>query len=239
MTQEYLTREEWTNQQREAWRVSGSDLDFGAWQQKRADERREDLDRIRDAEIEAEDQVRRMARLEKATPPRYRSAVTEEPALCKWVDSLVVATGEVEVPSVLLAGPTGTGKTHAMFGALRRYVHAGGRRNVTAVTMADLYAQLRPSAQNNSEEVLSRYMNAELLALDDFGAAKGSEWVDEINYRLINHRYNNLLPTLVTSNVLPRDLRGMVGERVASRLREMCEQIVLLGNDRRQPRSAA
>ena len=42
--------------------------------------------------------------------------------------------------------------------------------------------------------------------VDDLGAAKPSEWTEEINYRLVNHRYEHMLPTIFTSNVPAREL---------------------------------
>ncbi|MER7128641.1 hypothetical protein [Streptosporangium saharense] len=41
-----------------------------------------------------------------------------------------------------------------------------------------------------------------LLLLDDLGSAKASEWTEEITYRVINHRHENLLPGVFTSNLL-------------------------------------
>ena len=102
-----------------------------------------------------------------------------------------------------------------------------------ATPAADLYARLRPRHGVDSEDVFERHAKAPVLMLDDLGAAKGTDWVEEVNYRLINHRYERMLPTLVTSNVRPRDLAGVVGERVASRLTEMATPVVLKGPDRR------
>ena len=50
--------------------------------------------------------------------------------------------------------------------------------------------------------------------LDDLGAVKTSEWIEEVNFRLVNHRYERMLPTLFTSNLLPKDLATLLGERV-------------------------
>jgi DNA replication protein DnaC len=86
----------------------------------------------------------------------------------------------------------------------------------------------------DSEEEFRRYATARLLVIDDLGAAKGSEWVEEINYRLINHRYEHKMPTLITSNLLPKELGAALGERVTSRLVEMADRVVIEGTDRRR-----
>lgn len=136
--------------------------------------------------------------------------------------------------SLLLLGPTGTGKTYEAYAAYSMLTRARVRGTVVFVTAAQLYAALRPHPGSDFERDLRRFTEAQILILDDIGAAKGSEWVDEINYRLINHRYEHVLPTMITSNVPPGQLADIVGERVFSRLTEMCVQAVLKGQDRRR-----
>ncbi|SCK62970.1 hypothetical protein YUWDRAFT_06734 [Streptomyces sp. AmelKG-D3] len=71
------------------------------------------------------------------------------------------------------------------------------------------------------------------MILDDLGAAKQSEWTEGITYRLINRRYTDLLPPLITTNPPTAALRDAVGDRVASRLAEMTTTVVLTGTARR------
>lgn len=137
-------------------------------------------------------------------------------------------------PSLLIAGPTGTGKTHQAYGAVRSLLTAGVRLRWEAATTADLYARLRPRAYHDAERDLATLSRCPLLILDDLGAAKQSEWTEEITYRLINHRYTHLLPTLLTTNLPTAALRDAVGDRVASRLAEMTTTVVLTGADRRR-----
>jgi DNA replication protein DnaC len=178
-------------------------------------------------------------------PERYREAVVTEPGVIDWIREVVaVATGGrtsqpvVAVgPSLLLLGPTGTGKTHQAFGALRALSLSGAACRWVFATAADLYAELRPRPRVDPEAEFNRYAKAGLLVVDDLGAAKGSEWTEEINYRLINHRYSHKLPTLITSNVPPKDLGTALGERVSSRLIEMTTRVVLKGSDRRREAS--
>lgn len=183
-------------------------------------------------------------RASKDIPPRYAEATVTEPEVARWVRSLADATvdsmrGYVAAvmagPSLLLLGKTGVGKTHQAYGAIRAISVSGLRCSWLATTAADVYAALRPRPGVDSEAEFLRYANARLLVLDDLGAAKASEWTEEVNYRLINHRYERTLPTIVTSNLLVRQLADAVGERVWSRLTEMCQRVVLEGNDRRRP----
>ncbi|MFF9013575.1 ATP-binding protein [Streptomyces sp. NPDC014870] len=180
-------------------------------------------------------------------PARYRYALADHPHVTAWVNEIARtgrpgpagAPGISEGPSLLIAGPTGTGKTHQAYGAIRALLAAGVRLRWEAVTAADLYARLRPRSGHDAERELQTMAKCPLLLLDDLGAAKTSEWTEELTYRLINHRYEHLRPTLITTNLPTADLRTALGDRVASRLAEMTERVILDGPDRRRARPSA
>ncbi|MGX1560918.1 ATP-binding protein [Streptomyces sp. NPDC055506] len=174
-------------------------------------------------------------------PARYRRALADHPQITAWADQIARAgrpgpsgPGIAEGPSLLIAGPTGTGKTHQAYGAVRALLTRGVRLRWEATTTADLYARLRPRAGHDAERDLQRLVRCPLLLLDDLGAAKTSEWTEELTYRLINHRYEHMLPTLITTNFPTAELRATLGDRIASRLAEMTERVILAGPDRRR-----
>jgi DNA replication protein DnaC len=169
-------------------------------------------------------------------PYRYNQATTDNPEILEWV--LGYLDNRREVPSLLLAGPTGTGKTHAAYAALRLIGESGKDPTYwRASSTAALYGDLRTRTGHDTEKAFRDYANCQLLMIDDLGAAKHSEWTEEITYRLIDHRYTQCLPSIFTTNVQIRDLAAALGERTASRLAEMTRRVVLEGVDRR--RSAA
>ncbi|MGW5352503.1 ATP-binding protein [Streptomyces sp. NPDC004031] len=180
-------------------------------------------------------------------PPRYQGAMADHPRVTAWVAEVTAASrpgpggtrGIGTGPSLLIAGPTGTGKTHQAYGAVRALLAAGVRLRWEATTAADLYAAQRPQQGNDAEQQLWRLARSPLLLLDDLGAAKQSPWTEELTYRLVNHRYNQLLPTLVTTNLPVAELRDAVGDRVASRLAEMTDRVILTGHDRRRHTAAS
>lgn len=132
---------------------------------------------------------------------------------------------------------TGTGKTHTAYAALRLYSESVQHADWKATSAAALLGDLRPAPGRDTEAALNAHINASLLLLDDLGAAKSSEWVEEVLYRIIDARYNNCLPTIFATNVAsPDELATRLGERTASRLTEMCRGhvIVLKGADRRR-----
>lgn len=185
-------------------------------------------------------------------PFHYRGAITNQPELRTWVDTLAAGAREAQAqrdapmatishgPSLLLLGPTGVGKTHAAYGAMRELAVSGVRGRWEATAAADLYAALRPRHGIDSEAEFRHYRDANLLLVDDLGAErKPTEFTEEINFRLVNHRYEHHLPTLFTSNVSGAELRERLGDRVTSRLREMCQRVSLKGDDKRRTQEAA
>ncbi|MFC9395010.1 ATP-binding protein [Streptomyces sp. NPDC057027] len=180
-------------------------------------------------------------------PARFRHALADHPQVTAWANEIARtgrpgpagAPGIAEGPSLRIVGPTGTGKTHQAYGAIRTLLAAGVRLHWQAVTAADLYARLRPRPGFDSERDLQSLMRCPLLLLDDLGAAKTSEWTEELTYRLINHRYEHLRPTLITSNLTTDALRAALGDRVSSRLAQMTERVTLEGEDRRRQKPVA
>nr|WSY57840.1 ATP-binding protein [Streptomyces sp. NBC_00886] len=179
-------------------------------------------------------------------PARYRRALADHRQITAWADQIARAgrpgptgPGIAEGPSLLIAGPTGTGKTYQAYGAVRALLTRGVRLRWEATTSADLHARLRPRAGHDGERELQTLSRSPLLLLDDLGAAKTSEWTEELTYRLINHRYECMLPTLITTNLPTAELRIALGDRVASRLAEMTERVILSGPDRRRTAPAA
>lgn len=169
--------------------------------------------------------------LRKRIPPRYQAAEVTEPAVIAWCGNLTAAAPGT-ARSLLLTGPTGAGKTWQAYGAVRRLVTAGTVDRWDALTAADLYARLRPRDGTDSEAEFERFASVPLLLLDDLGAAKDSEWTEEVTYRLVNHRSAWVLPTVFTTNLTVRTLKAALSERVFSRLAE-CDTVSLKHADRR------
>lgn len=205
-------------------------------------ERADRLISIRDAK------ERGLERIAADIPSRYLGAKLTDPTILCWVNDLIQAAGANRraMPvigkgmSLLLLGPTGTGKTYQAYAALQALSLSGMLTPWCFATAADIYAKLRPRHKVDSEEVFRGYANTRLLVIDDLGAAKSTEWTEEVNYRLINHRYEQELPTIITSNVAVPELKAAIGDRVASRLAEMTVRVTLKGEDRRRmPKDAA
>jgi len=142
-----------------------------------------------------------------------------------------------------LIGPPGIGKTHIAVAVLRRVVIEQGARGLF-YDVRDLLRVIRstynPVVRTAEMDILRPVMDAELLVLDDLGAEKPSEWVEETVNLIVNTRYNERRPTIFTTNYedLPDEaeldsLKVRVGFRLHSRLHEMCEFLEYDGGDYR------
>ena len=142
-----------------------------------------------------------------------------------------------------LIGPPGIGKTHIAVSVLRQVVLEKGARGLF-YDVRDLLRMIRstynPVVRTAEMDMLRPVMEAELLVLDDLGAEKPSEWVEETMNLIVNTRYNERRPTIFTTNYedLPDEaeldsLRVRVGFRMHSRLHEMCEFLEYDGGDYR------
>lgn len=173
-------------------------------------------------------------------PSHFTAARIDHPAVAAWTR----LWGPTTTPerSLVLTGFVGTGKTHQALGALRAAATCGRRLRFQLGTAADFYASLRPRDKHDSEAVMAQWRAADLILLDDLGAAKLTEWAEEQTYRLVNHRYENDKPMIITTNVVGERFSEVLGDRIASRLAEAAAGHVvgLVGADRRRvPAGAA
>lgn len=133
-------------------------------------------------------------------------------------------------------GTVGTGKTHIAYAIKKQYEKVMGR-TATFWSTTELFAEMKADFDRHrldKQHTLDNLMEStRLLILDDIGAEKPTEWVQEQFYLLINKRYNEMHPTIFTSNLSISELSAQLGDRIASRIVEMCNIVRLDGTDRR------
>ena len=159
---------------------------------------------------------------------RESPATSRAVAVCKRFCAAVKR--DPKVPGLLLTGDCGTGKTHLAVAILRETAEAGIPGMF--VVVPDLLAKMRASF-NKAGALVEAAKNAPLLVLDDLGAEDPKAWVVELIYVLINHRYECMLPTVITTNYDGTKIGAVFGKRVQSRLAEMTVPVNIRAEDYR------
>src|SRR5579862_3279880 len=169
----------------------------------------------------------------------------------RFVDEYPVDTAG---KGILFVGTMGTGKTHLAVGVLRRLVREKGVRGLFCdyrELLKSIQNSYNPQVATTELELLKPIFSAEVLVLDDLGAQKPNEWVWDTVALILNTRYNDRQTTIITTNyddvpagagaltdtqraAREQTLGDRIGDRMLSRLAEMCIRVKMTGKDCRQ-----
>ncbi len=179
-------------------------------------------------------------------PRRYRDVAWERPPVTD-IDRQIVRAARSFADRIethldagrglWLMGPVGTGKTTLAMLVSKAALDAG--RSVAIYSLPRLLNEIRDTyrAERSHVVLLDRLTAVDLLHIDDVGAERSNDWVLEELYSIVNARYEDQRSMLITTNILDRErLCEQIHERTVSRLTEMCDELPLLGEDRRGDR---
>lgn len=145
-----------------------------------------------------------------------------------------VANYATDALNLVVAGPTGSGKTFLGFAAARN-AFADGRALLFRPSV-ELLSELDWRA-DGARAALEAACSAPVLYVDDLGIERSSDWAQEQWYTIVNRRWMDRLPTIITTNLDPEtnDLRDHLGAggRTYDRLRDRAVGIWLGGESRR------
>ena len=143
----------------------------------------------------------------------------------QYADTYDQGVGDAS-PSLLLCGQVGAGKTHLGTACSMRLIDKGVaviymcyREEMTAIK-----SKIMDEIVYNRE--INRLKNAEVLFIDDFLKGKITEADVNIIYEIINYRYNNNLPVIISTE---KTLEGLLDfdEAIGSRIIEMCRGFII------------
>ena len=159
---------------------------------------------------------------------------------------------------LLFVGSVGVGKTHLSVGIIKDLIREKGIHCLFCdyrELLKSIQNSYNPQVPATEMEILQPVFDAEVLVLDELGAVRSTEWVfDTVNY-ILNSRYNENKTTIITTNfpdgpeetkveidnlrspaaaerAARRETLGdRIGERMRSRLHEMCKKVEIEGPD--------
>lgn len=184
----------------------------------------------RAAEWEREEEAReaREALRRSRIPAEFADAVPGDlpPTLREWAES---PTG----CGLIIVGGFGVGKTHAACAMLR--ANLGDARYVTAQEITE---RSYPSAEGGWE-FLGRCRGVRLLAIDDLGKDKATQWMVSELFKIVNARHQSKRPTVITTNLTFSALEAYLSQgdpitagALVSRLKDY-RRVNATGKDRR------
>ena len=151
-------------------------------------------------------------------------------------ENIKEALKDLQNKGLYLYGAVGTGKTHIAY-AIYQKSNEQVMNYVLFFNTTELLYGLRkdidkePVDRWNEDEKIMKHQG--IVILDDIGAEKISDWVSERFYLIVNKRYENMYPTIFTSNFPIKELANKIGDRTVSRIVEMCNIVELTGEDKR------
>ena len=149
----------------------------------------------------------------------------------------------VERKGLILVGNNGVGKTHLACSIANELIKNG--IPIIYGTLINLLAELKNTydVDNNISEmkIIKLYEKVDLLIIDDLGKEKPSEWGLEKLFTIINSRYENNLPVIITTNYDQNSLINRLSingeietaKSIISRLYEMCYLVKIEDRDHR------
>lgn len=176
----------------------------------------------------------RIALILEKIPERYKSVDIEQ------VDEKIRSWlfGEhKDGKGLYLYGPVGTGKTHAAYAMYRILMENRIHSRIvnSAAMLQDIKDDFKYGARDPYyQSKFDSWVDMKgVLIIDDLGAEKITDWTLETFYTLINTRYEHKRFTIFTSNYNVEEIAGRLGDRIASRIVEMCDVMKLDGKDKR------
>jgi DNA replication protein DnaC len=136
----------------------------------------------------------------------------------------------------LLQGQAGVGKTFILTALMNKILRACDQYECSlseyVLYFPIGYLLFRLRTQRNPEE-FSHCIRRKFLFLDDLGTENTTDFAREHFFTILDMRCQKKLPTFISTNLNMNELKEKYGERIVSRLKEMCIPLTIKGEDKR------
>lgn len=152
---------------------------------------------------------------------------------------------------LVMAGNYGTGKTHLSIAILKKVCSIYAKQAIDSrpdlpveitrkkiisnpvlfVKTPELLEEIRSTYDRNDineDDVLFKYKTRRFLVLDDLGVEKPSDSTREKLYSILDYRYSNMRPTVITTNCDMNELVNRIGERIVDRIQEVADGYITI-----------
>jgi len=208
--------------------------DHKSWSEKRAMFRPCEICRVAS---QAQQEVERLQRM--GVPLNLCGATFENwtPADNLWSANLVSVREFVGLQRgfLILLGDKGTGKSHLAVAVLRTF------KSGLMLKQSELLRRLRQTYRDKAAvDPVDEAQNAGCLVLDELGFSPGGRDELPLLHDVLDYRHGNQKPTILTGNIQYDELRLVLGDRMADRLRESVYAVLQFGGEsyRREARES-
>lgn len=215
-------------------RVGGKHLTNGCPHCEVEKAKREEVERAKRFEEERKAQLLAVTLSRIPVPPRFESAGFASYELDQTGDQQGKRLAQlqnyadqfcehyVQGTSLILSGGPGTGKTHLALSVAKQIALIGFQAKY--LTTRKLLRQIRDTWNKRSElteqQIIDQLADVDLLIIDEIGVQRGTD--DELNtiFEIIDERYQKSRPSILITNLPWQELKQVIGERSADRLRD-------------------
>lgn len=131
---------------------------------------------------------------------------------------------------LVMAGGVGTGKTHLAASIVNKFIMLGKRCLI--IKMSELIRDIKDTWRKDSEysekAIIRKLSSIELLIIDEIGVQFGSDTEKLLISEVIDNRYQDMVPTILISNLDLSGIKACIGDRSYDRLREDGGKIIAL-----------
>lgn len=161
--------------------------------------------------------------------------VSQKPCV-DYINSFADAGGK----GLYLVGGVGAGKTYEASAIAKSFIWSG--YSVLIVASLTMLDQIYGNQHGQPTRGTADFCSANLLIIDDLGKENANQWAVTTLFQMVNSRYENMLPTVFTSQYALPDLERRMSrsgeaesaKAIVSRIGEMCDVVVLSHPDRRR-----